>query len=81
MLGPQEAGRVSVPWDGTGDTGSPLVAGDYQIEVTAKGTDGSTITGNPTMSGLIQAIDFIDGLPRLRLGAVSAAPSDVLSIE
>lgn len=80
-LGRQEAGHASVPWDGTGETGSPLPPGDYQIEVTATATDGSAITANPTMTGLIQAIDFIDGLPRLRLGAVSAAPSDVLSIE
>lgn len=81
QLGPQPAGKVSVPWDGTSDTGSALPPGDYKIEVTATSTDGTELTTNPTMTGLIQAIDFIDGFPRLRLGAVSAAPSDVLSIE
>jgi len=81
QLGPQPAGRVAVTWDGTSDTGAPLAEGQYQIEVTATSADGSELTGNPILTGLIQAIDFIDGVPRLRLGAVSAAPSDVLSIE
>jgi flagellar basal-body rod modification protein FlgD len=80
-LGPQQAGKVSVPWDGISDTGAPLTPGEYQITVTAKAPDGAAITGNPVLTGLIQAIDFVDGVPRLRLGAVSAAPSDVLSIE
>jgi flagellar basal-body rod modification protein FlgD len=80
-LGPQAAGRVTIPWDGTSQTGAPLVHGTYQVTVTATATDGSPATGNPVMTGLIQAIDFIDGVPRLRLGAVSAAPSDILSIE
>ena len=80
-LGPQVAGRVTVPWDGTGDTGGPLAAGDYKIEVTASSADGATTVAHPFVSGLIQAIDFINGVPRLRLGTVSAAPSDVLSIE
>ena len=80
-LGPQAAGRVSVPWDGTNTAGGALAAGNYQIEVTATTADGGTAGSNPIFFGLIQAIDFIDGAPRLRLGAVSAAPSDVLSIE
>jgi flagellar basal-body rod modification protein FlgD len=80
-LGPQSAGKVSIPWDGTSDTGAPLAQGNYQVEVRATGNDGSATEASATMSGLIQAIDFIDGVPRLRLGAVSAAPSDVLSIE
>lgn len=80
-LGPQPAGRVAVPWDGTSDTGAPLPKGNYRVEVTATLADGSAAQANPFLSGLIQAIDFIDGAPRLRIGAVSAAPSDVLSIE
>jgi flagellar basal-body rod modification protein FlgD len=80
-LGPQSAGQVSITWDGTSDTGAPLAQGNYQIEVRATGHDGGTTQASATLTGLIQAIDFIDGVPRLRLGAVSAAPSDVLSIE
>jgi flagellar basal-body rod modification protein FlgD len=80
-LGPQPAGKLAVPWDGTRDAGGPLAEGDYQIEVTATNADGTTALANPILSGLIEAIDFIDGVPRLRLGAVSAAPSDVLSIQ
>jgi flagellar basal-body rod modification protein FlgD len=80
-LGPQEAGRVTIPWDGKSDGGAPLASGTYQIEVTATASDGSAAVAHPTLTGLIQAIDFIDGAPRLRLGAVSAAPSDILSIE
>jgi flagellar basal-body rod modification protein FlgD len=80
-LGPQTAGKLSVQWDGTSDTGAALAQGTYQIEVRATGHDGGQTQASATMTGLIQAIDFIDGVPRLRLGAVSAAPSDVLSIE
>lgn len=81
-LGPQPAGRVSVPWDGKNDLHGDLTHGTYTVEVTATGTDGkSAVTSTTLMSGLIEAIDFIDGSPRLRLGAVSASPSDVLSIE
>ncbi len=80
-LGPQPAGKLSVPWDGTLDTGAKLAEGNYQIEVTATSADGTAVQASPTISGLIEAIDFINGVPRLRLGAVSAAPSDVLSIQ
>jgi flagellar basal-body rod modification protein FlgD len=80
-LGPQLAGRVTIPWDGTNDTGVPVASGGYQVAVTATASDGSATQASPILTGTIQAIDFIDGVPRLRLGAVSAAPSDVLSIE
>jgi len=81
-LGPQAAGRVALPWDGKNDAHGDLAKGDYTVEVIATGTDGKTAVGaSSLLSGLIQAIDFIDGVPRLRLGAVSAAPSDILSIE
>lgn len=80
-LGPQTPGRVSIPWDGKGDGGAPLPPGNYQVAVTATAADGSAATAHPTLTGLIEAIDFINGAPRLRLGAVSAAPSDILSIE
>jgi flagellar basal-body rod modification protein FlgD len=80
-LGAQTTGRITVPWDGKTDSGTPLAKGDYEIEVTASAADGSAVQASTTLSGLIQAIDFIDGAPRLRIGAVSAAPSDVLSIE
>jgi flagellar basal-body rod modification protein FlgD len=81
-LGPQPAGRVTLPWDGKTDLHGELVPGAYTVEVTATGTDGkSEVTSSTLLSGLIEAIDFIDGSPRLRLGAVSASPSDILSIE
>ena len=81
-LGPQPAGRVSVPWDGKNDLHGDLTPGTYTVEVTATGTDGkSEVTSTTLMSGLIEAIDFFDGSPRLRLGAVSASPSEILSIE
>jgi flagellar basal-body rod modification protein FlgD len=80
-LGPQEAGRVAIPWDGTSDTGGALAPGTYRVEVSATGEGGGATAASPVLTGLIQAIDFIDGAPRLRLGAVSAAPSDILSIE
>lgn len=81
-LGPQSAGRVTVPWDGKTDLHGELVQGTYTVEVSATGTDGkSSVTSTTLMSGPIQAIDFIDGSPRLRLGAVSASPSEILSIE
>jgi flagellar basal-body rod modification protein FlgD len=81
-LGPQSAGRISVPWDGKTDLHGDLTQGTYTVEVTATGTDGkSAVTSTTLMSGLIEAIDFFDGSPRLRLGAVSASPSDILSIE
>lgn len=80
-LGPRTAGHIAVTWDGTGDNGAPLVKGDYRIEVVASAADKTAVHAGSTLSGLIQAIDFIGGAPRLRIGAVSAAPSDVLSIE
>lgn len=81
QLGPQTAGRVTVPWDGTAENGAPLARGNYQVEVVAQGADGGSVGASPVMTGLIQALDFIDGVPRLRMGAVSAVPSDILSIQ
>jgi flagellar basal-body rod modification protein FlgD len=81
QLGPQPAGRVTVPWDGTAENGAPIARGDYQVEVVAQAAGGGVAVASPIMIGLIQALDFIDGAPRLRIGAVSAMPSDILSIQ
>ncbi len=79
-LGPLAAGETAIGWDGTDTRGVAVPAGSYRIEVTATGADGSTVTADPKLRGVVDAIEFADGYPLLRIGNATVTPASVVSI-
>jgi flagellar basal-body rod modification protein FlgD len=79
-LGPSPGGTVAAPWDGTDANGVKVPPGTYHLEVVAMSADGSAVTGQPQMRGVVDAIDFSSGAAFLRIGAAMIAPGDVVSI-
>jgi flagellar basal-body rod modification protein FlgD len=78
-LGAAGPGLVDVKWDGLGADGLPLPEGDYSIEVKATGPAGD-VPGQPMLHGILDAVDFTTGSPRLRLGRATVTPSEVVAI-
>lgn len=79
-LGTQNAGRVSIPWDGKDDTGTLLPAGDYSAQITAAASDGTSIPVTQTLRGRVTGISFSNGVAQLLLGSQRVNMSDVLEV-
>lgn len=67
-LGPQGAGVISVDWDGTGDGGSPLSDGAYNIQVAASDADGKPVPVEPLTYGRVSSVDYSSSGLRINLG-------------
>jgi flagellar basal-body rod modification protein FlgD len=48
----------SYEWDGTDDEGNTVDAGEYTINVTAKDSDGNSVTVDPYIIGTVSAVRF-----------------------
>ncbi len=79
-LGAQDKGTASASWDGTDDKGVPVDPGTYSIKVKATAKDGSTVKASASFSGVIDAVEFHDGVPRLRIGGALVSAGNVISI-
>jgi flagellar basal-body rod modification protein FlgD len=73
-------GRNELVWDGHGDDGTPLPAGTYTFDVVATGADGELVTADTYARGRVDGISFQGGFPRLRIGAATIEPSEVLEV-
>ena len=79
-VGAAGAGRTSVAWDGTDKKGIPLAEGDYTIKVVATGKDGTQVTGQPLIEGLVNSLVFADGATLFSVGSLQVTPADIESI-
>lgn len=78
-LGAVGPGLVDVTWDGLGADGLPLPEGDYRVEVEATDLAGD-VPAQAMLHGILEAVDFKTGTPRLRLGRATVTPSQVVAI-
>lgn len=68
---------TTVAWDGKDAYGRPLPAGNYRISVAGGATPGEI---ESRWRGTIDAVELTTGGPRLRMGGVLLAPSDIRTI-
>jgi len=80
-LGPQGAGKIEAPWDGTDQNGAPLPPGEYNITVRATDKEGTELPGSAFVRGLIDAVSMDGGYPKMRIGGARFAPADLRDIE
>jgi flagellar basal-body rod modification protein FlgD len=80
-LGPKPQGAVSVVWDGKDDTGQPMPAGSYSVDVTASGNDGQSIPVRQDVTGRVVRVSFEKGYPELTLDSGVTCPiSDLVAV-
>lgn len=77
----KKAGRNEILWDGTMTAGGKAADGVYKFTVTAKDAQGKDITAKTYTTGLVSAVDIVDGIANLSLGLGLSVPLDkVLSV-
>ncbi len=79
-MGQQEAGMQDATWDGMGDDGGTLPAGDYSFEVEAKDSDGNSVSSYTYKIGTVTGVTFDKGYPELIIGDDKATLSDVVEV-
>lgn len=79
-VGPRSAGSAPLGWDGTGNGGTALPPGAYQIEIEAVDASGAAVGAQTRLTGVVDAVQFADDGTRIRVGGVVLNPSDVTSV-
>jgi flagellar basal-body rod modification protein FlgD len=79
LTGDKTVGIHEFTWDGKNDAGVDQPAGTYTLTVTAKKSDGSTISSSVGGIGLITEIDMSGAEALLTIGDRSVTLADVLS--
>jgi len=64
----QDAGVVTVEWDGKDDAGNDMAAGKYRIQVTAFDSDGEPIPATALTYGKVESIAYTSEGLRLEMG-------------
>jgi flagellar basal-body rod modification protein FlgD len=79
-LGPQDAGRLDLSWDGLDDSGRRAPAGRYAVTISGTAADGAPVTVAPLARGLVTGAAFGDEGPLLLVGGARVRLGDVLEI-
>ena len=86
-LGTLEAGNTLFAWDGKEGvlsgvalTDGVLPAGTYQLEVTARDSEGKTLTGQAILAGRVEGVTFASGITQLVVEGTTIPLASVLEI-
>jgi len=75
------SGINMVGWDGKDDSGNPLPAGSYHMELQAFDTSGAAQSGaSAVISGGVQGVSFVNGATYLQVGGTRVPLSSVAEI-
>ncbi len=79
-LGAQSEGRSTWAWDGKNSDGSPMEAGTYHVEITAKNAAGEDVSGFHVAQGRVTGISYENGYPELLIGDQRLTLSDIIEV-
>ncbi len=71
------AGNNSIVWDGKDDSGERLPEGYYNIEISARGTDGGSFTPSAYIQGRVTAVVYHDGAAYLQVNGMEIPLSGI----
>ena len=77
---PQQAGVVSVAWDGMSDNLERAAPGTYTLTVTAKDGNNNPVNADMKVAGVVSGVSYEHGAPELVLGTTRVPLSSVTSI-
>jgi flagellar basal-body rod modification protein FlgD len=78
--GETSRGEKTFAWDGKDQSGRPVAAGTYRLEVNASTADGQVITGSISRRGLITAVDLSGATPTVTIDGASVPLSAIVKI-
>jgi flagellar basal-body rod modification protein FlgD len=78
--GSTSAGNNTFNWNGQDNNGNQLNDGTYKLAVTAKASDGSTVTTSVSSVGLVSEIDMSSGTPQLVVGNMELGLGDISNV-
>ena len=76
-----DQGDHTINWDGTDDTGSPVVAGPYTVEVSATDVNGNTFTPDQFLEGEVTGVTYRDGMALLNVDGQQLPLASVLEVK
>lgn len=74
------AGSHTFDWDGRSTTGAQQPDGDYRLIVTAHGADGQALTPTTYVSGVVTAVQTVDGTTQLTIGRQRIPITSVIGV-
>jgi flagellar basal-body rod modification protein FlgD len=74
------AGDNSFTWNGKADDGKTYTAGSFTVSVTAKTSSGAKVKTNTDVSGVVDSLEWADGVPYLSIGGNKYLTSSVVKI-
>jgi flagellar basal-body rod modification protein FlgD len=78
--GAMGAGKGSVAWDGTNNSGAQLASGAYTFSVSALDASGNKVVSTPLITGKVDGVDMSGAAPVLSIGNVKLNLTDVTSV-
>jgi flagellar basal-body rod modification protein FlgD len=69
-VGARNAGTHNIKWDGRASDHSPLLSGNYRMQVRARDPNGAEISGHAEIRGRISQVDMEAQQPAVYLGDV-----------
>jgi flagellar basal-body rod modification protein FlgD len=73
-------GSYTFEWDGRSATGAQLPDGDYRLLVTAHGTNGQAMTPTTYVTGVVSAVQTVDGTTQLTIGRQRVPITSVIGV-
>lgn len=75
-----KAGEHKLSWDGKGQGGGDLPDGTYSLRITAKDSEGSTVTASSHVDGLVTGVEQRDGSTFITINGVQVPWDKLVSI-
>ena len=79
-LGEQQKGWHKISWDGSDSTGQQLPEGTYTFKVMASDSSGDAINSSTMLSGVVDGIDFEDGVTYVTVQGQKIPIGDIIEI-
>jgi flagellar basal-body rod modification protein FlgD len=80
-VGPHAAGPFQIKWDGRDDSGNLAAKGTYSFSCSATGADGSAVSVDQQVTGVVNSVSYDKGYPLLTLDSGVTAPiSDLVVV-
>jgi flagellar basal-body rod modification protein FlgD len=79
-LADRSAGTHAFAWNGKDNNGNAQADGAYKLTVTARTSDGSTVTSAVASAGIVSQIDMTGGVPQFVIGNMQVSLAEIAAV-